>query len=220
VRHGRAACGVAGLAALGAAALPGDATLTAHMAEHQLMTVVAAPLLVAAAPVRAALRRLGPSGRRALVRVLRSAPVRRLGHPAAALAAFVAVLAVVHVPAVFDAAERVPLLHALEHGALFWSSVALWVPVLGAPPVPHSTGAVGRVATVIGAMAAMGVLGAVLAAAPSPLYAAYPELADQQRAGGLMWIGGMVVALPLLVAGAWSALAAEERRQRAREARW
>ena len=33
-----------------------------------------------------------------------------------------------------------------------------------------------------------------------------------------MWIGGMVVVLPLLLTGAWSALAAEERRQRAREA--
>jgi cytochrome c oxidase assembly factor CtaG len=66
-------------------------------------------------------------------------------------------------------------------------------------------------------MAAMGVLGAVLAAAPAPLYRAYPDLAAQAEAGGVMWIGGMAVVLPLLLLAAWRALAAEERRQRARE---
>jgi hypothetical protein len=32
-----------------------------------------------------------------------------------------------------------------------------------------------------------------------------------------MWVGGMIVVLPALLALAWSALAREERRQRARE---
>ena len=215
----RTAAGLAGLAALGAAGLVGDARLSSHMLEHQLIDVVAAPLLVLAAPVRLALGTLGREGRRGLARAAGSWLPRTLTHPVVALAGFAGVLAVVHVPAVYDAALRSPVLHALEHGALFWSSAALWVPMIGAEPVGHRTGMVTRVSVLVGAMSAMGILGAIIAEAPAPLYPAYPDVADQQLAGGLMWVGGMVVVVPLVLVAAWNALIAEERRQRAREAR-
>jgi len=178
--------------------------------------MVAAPLLVLAAPVRLLLRHLPRDAARRVARALRSRPARVLAHPAAGLAAFAGTLAVVHLPAVYDLAERTAAVHAVAHGALFWSAVALWVPVLAPPPVPHRTGAVARVAAAVGAMAAMAVLGAVLSAAPEPLYAAHRDLADQREAGAVMWVAGMVVAVPLMLAGAWAALSAEERRQEAR----
>jgi putative membrane protein len=83
-----------------------------------------------------------------------------------------------------------------------------------------------RVGVLIAAMTAMSVLGAILVALPQAAYPAYAAsthalghdpLRDQALAGGVMWIGGMVVVLPALLVLAWSALRAEERAQRVRD---
>ncbi|MEA2151397.1 MAG: putative rane protein [Solirubrobacteraceae bacterium] len=227
----RTAAGLGGLAVLGAAFGPGlddrsAQLLSAHMLQHALVGLVAAPLLVAAAPVRLALGALPRETGRSLVRLLHRPWVRVLAHPLCGLAIYVAVLAVVHLPAVYEAALRTPALHGAEHAALLWSAIALWAPLVGADPLPHRAGAIERVGVLVAAMTAMAVLGAVLAASHDVVYASYvapaaalgrDPLADQALAGGVMWIGGMVVVLPALLGLAWSALAREERRQRARE---
>lgn len=217
----RTLCGLGGLAALGVAASldsRADALLSWHMVEHLLLSVLAAPLLVAAAPLRLALGTLPRGGRRVLAAALRRPAARVLSYPGVGLALFVVTLAVVHLPAVYDLALRVPLVHAAEHAALLWSAIALWTPVIAAEILPHRAGVVARVAAVVGAMAAMGALGATIASAPGAIYASYPDLADQQQAGGIMWVSGMVVLVPVLLWSAWTALIGEERRQRAREA--
>jgi putative membrane protein len=227
----RTAAGLGGLAVLGVAFAPGldersAQLLSAHMLQHGLVALVAAPLLVAAAPVRLALGTLPRRQRRSLARLLHRPSLRLLAHPLTGLALFVAVLAAIHVPAVFEAALRTPLLHGAEHAALLWSSIALWAPLVGADPQPHRAGVVQRVSVLTGAMTAMAALGAILATAHGVVYGSYaaPTIAlgrdplqDQSLAAGIMWIGGMVVVLPALLALAWSALAREERRQRARE---
>jgi putative membrane protein len=227
----RTVLGLAGLAALGAATATGlderaHELLSAHMVQHALVQLVAAPLLVAAAPVRLALGVLPRAARRRLARALHRRWLRLLSHPLAGLSIFVAVLAAVHVPAVYDAALREPLAHGAEHACLLWAALALWAPVVGADPLPRRSGAMMRVAVLIAAMTAMGALGAVLAALAQPAYPAYvaPTLAlgrdpleDQVLAGGVMWVGGMVVVLPALLLLAWSALRAEERAQRVRD---
>lgn len=215
----RTAAGLAGLAALGASTLVGDASLTDHMVEHQLIAIVAAPLLVAAAPVRLALGTLARGPRDRLASALRSRPAHVLAHPATGLGCALAVLATMHVPAVYDATLRSPALHGAEHAALLGSSLALWATLVAADPLPHPPGAVTRLVVLVVAMTAMAILGAVLATAASPIYAAYPSLTDQQTAGGIMWMGSMIVTLPVLLACVWSALAAEERRQTVRDAR-
>lgn len=228
----RTAAGLGGLAVLGLAFGSGlearsAELLSAHMLQHGLVALVAAPLLVAAAPVRLALGALARAPRRRLARLLHRRWMRVLAHPLTGLAAFVGVLAVVYVPPVYEAALRSPLLHGAEHAALLWSAIALWAPLVGADPLPHRAGAIARVGVLIGAMSAMAALGAVLAAAhdivypsyaPSTIALGHDPLHDQALAGGIMWIGGMVAVLPALLAVAWGALAREERRQRAREA--
>lgn len=219
---------IAGLAIL-AAALTGpvdaaaDRLLSMHMVQHQLVALLAAPLLVLAAPVRLMGLACGREVRRELGRVLTSRPVRVLTRPSAGLATFAVVLALVHVPGVYGAAVRSDALHALEHAALFWSAVALWVPLLAPRPLPRRAGGVGVVGVLLGAMGAMGALGAFLAGTDEVVYPVYAgrsadPVADQHLAGGLMWVGGMAVVLPALLLLAWRALAEEERRQRVREA--
>jgi len=228
----RTAAGLGGLATLGVAFAPGldersAQLLSAHMLQHGLVALVAAPLLVAAAPVRLALGTLPRTWRRSLARLLHRPWLRLLAHPISGLVIFVAVLAAVHVPAVYEAALLTPALHGAEHAALLWSAIALWAPLVAADPLPHRAGALARVGVLIGAMTAMAALGAFLAAAHRVVYPSYaaPSIAlgrdplqDQALAGGIMWIGGMVVVLPALLALAWAALAGEERRERAREA--
>jgi cytochrome c oxidase assembly factor CtaG len=219
----------AGLAALALAASPwmddaADRRLSMHMVQHELLGLVAAPLLVAGAPVRVALRAAPRRTARRMAALLRRPAVRALTHPGAGVAAFVAVLAAVHVPAVYDLSLRSGAVHAAVHAALLWSAVLLWLPLIGADVVPHRPAAAATVAALLGAMAAMAALGAVLAAEPRVVYLPYASraagaLADQRLAGGLMSIGGMLVVLPALVGLAWRALLREERRAVAREAR-
>jgi putative membrane protein len=228
----RTAAGLGGLAVLGVAFGSGldersAQLLSAHMLQHGLVALVAAPLLVAAAPVRLALGALPRRQRRSLALLLHRPALRLLTHPLTGLALFVVTLAAIHVPAVFEAALRAPALHGAEHAALLWSAIALWAPLVGADPLPHRAGVLERVGVLIGAMTAMAVLGAILASAHGIVYPSYAApsivlgrdpLQDQALAAGIMWIGGMVVVLPALLALAWAALAREERRQRAREA--
>lgn len=216
----RTASGLAGCAALAVAAMldgPAETSLTAHVAEHQVLVLVAAPLLVASAPIRLVLAASGRSTRRAVARLLHHRAVRAMSHPGFGLLAFSAAMVAVHLPVAENAAQRDAVLHAAQHAALLWGALALWAPLVAADPLPSRTGPMTRFSVGLLAMTLMTVGGAVIATAPEPLYAAHPDLVDQQNAGGLLWKAGMVAALPALLMSAWSALAAEERRQRARD---
>jgi cytochrome c oxidase assembly factor CtaG len=219
----------AGLAVLAVATSNGleraaDRELSMHMVQHELLGLVAAPLLAAGAPVRLALAASGRTTRLRLARILHARVVVALTHPAAGALAFAGILLAVHVPAVYDLTLRSGAVHAGVHAALLWSALVLWMGLLGADPLPRRASATATIAALVGAMAAMAALGATLAAQQHVVYAPYARpgvdaLADQRVAGGLMSVGGMVVLVPLLLALAWRALAAEERRATVREAR-
>ena len=198
-----------------------DRELSMHMVQHELLGLVAAPLLAAGAPVRLALAASRRPARLRLARLLHARPVAALTRPAAGAMLFAAVLLGVHVPAVYDLTLRSGLAHAGVHAALLWSALLLWMGLLGADPLPRRASATATIAALVAAMTTMAALGATLGAAGHVVYArpGADALADQRVAGGLMAVGGMVVVVPLLLALAWRALAAEERRAVVREAR-
>jgi cytochrome c oxidase assembly factor CtaG len=219
----RSAAFGAGLAVL-AAALVGldaraDAQLSAHMAQHLLLTAVAAPLLVLGAPHVLALRALRGDARAGLAAALGSRAASWLGRPQVAWPLFVAAMLAAHLTPLVGYALAHPLVHALEHALLLMLAVAFWSPVLAAPPAPHRLGPLGRVGYLFATMAPMGAIGAALVSAGAPLFAAYPSVSDQARAGAIMWVGGGLAMLAAVLASVWGALAAEERRERIREAR-
>lgn len=149
--------------------------------------------------------------------------------PAVCVAVFSCVLVATHLPAFYDATLRHPALHEIEHGLYVTAGLLLWWPIVDADPVPaRRLGGLGRVVYVVAAMPAMALVGAYLNRHLTLMYPAYgpparslgvSAVTDQQQAGALMWVSGSMI---MVVVGLWSvasALVAEERRQRARDAR-
>jgi putative membrane protein len=222
----RPALGVAGLGAIVVAlASPLDALaherFAAHMLQHMLLTMVAAPLLLLADPFPAALWALPPALRRRLARgLVRGAPLRavaaRLIAPWTAGLLHVATLWAWHLPLFYDAAVTDPMLHALEHLGFFVTALLFWWPVISpAPRLASPPGPGARVLYLVLAAFQTAALGLLLAAAETPLYASYAgaadAMADQARGGIIMWALGGAVDMLAVLAVLWSFLRSQER---------
>jgi putative membrane protein len=195
-----------------------DRRLAVHMTQHLLLTFAAAPLLVMGAPIRLALASTSRSTGRALTR-LASGRIGLLVHPLVAGVAFALATLLLHLAPVYDAAARNDWVHVLVHAGFLGSALLFWTPLLAPEPLTHRMSPAGKLLYLILAMPAMAIVGVVLNDSAGFVYDAYPDLADQQLAGALMWIGGgTVIGAAFLLCG-WQALLAEERRAVAREAR-
>jgi putative membrane protein len=218
----RTAAWFAGLATIGVALLSSlDAhahtSMHAHMVQHLLLVIVAAPLLVAGAPLALALR-TSVAARPGLVALLRSRVLALALHPAAVVALLTLVMALSHLPAVYDTALDHPALHAGEHLVYLLSALLFWTTVLGVRPLPHRRSTLARMLALLAAMPGMALTGVALMSTAHPAYAHY-ALADQHGAGRLMWVGGTLPMGALVLVLGIAGLNEEERRQRSVEAR-
>jgi len=211
-----------GLAAIGLALLSpvsvySGVLLSAHMLQHQLLVMVAVPLLLLADPMPAILWGLPRPARRAVGGLLRSgAPVRRAlwaltWMPVAGLL-YVLTVSVWHVPAAYQASLGNPWLHDLQHLSFFATAVLFWWPIVNPAPRLHRlTGGLGyglRIGYVILATAHNTLLGAIIALTERVLYPAYAAaprlfglstLDDQALAGGIMWSASHMYLIAVLV---------------------
>jgi putative membrane protein len=179
-------------AALAVALLPPLATsahdsLTAHMVQHVLLLVVAAPLLALGAPLPALVWALPAAWReRGLAvwrTVLRSHTRRWPAWAAAAVVAQGVAMLVWHAPVLYRAAVHHEPLHVLEHASyLVTGTVFAWAVGVGSA---HRHG--GAVPVLFVAALPGTALGAALTLAGTPWYAEYPSMASQQLAGVVMW---------------------------------
>lgn len=219
----RTAAMAGGLLALGVAFSPpldaaADERLSAHMVEHLLVGMLAPALIAVAAPVGLALRALPREPRRALGRALRGRALGTLARPIVAFPLATAVLFAYHLSApLFDLGEDVPVVHAVEHAALFWTALVCAMLVVGADPLPHRPSGVGVVGWMSLPMIAMAGIGAAYGSWGTVHFAHYGSLADQHSAGTVMWIGAAAL-VPATVLASWLALWREEVRQRRRDA--
>mgnify|MGYP001818948044 FL=1 len=207
-----------------------DTTLfSVHMIQHLLLSFVAAPLLVLAAPITLLLRWASPTARRKwILPVLESRVVRVIAHPLVAWCLFAGVMWFSHFSPLFDAALDDFTLHRLEHALFLGTALLFWWPVVGADPSPHRMTHPGRILYLALGMPLMTLLSLVIFSARRPLYPHYEDLVrdwgptvmeDQALAGRIMWFGGdaaFVLALVLAVA-AW--LRHEERENKREDAR-
>ncbi|TMC32487.1 MAG: cytochrome c oxidase assembly protein [Chloroflexi bacterium] len=181
----------------------------AHMTQHLLLILVAAPLLVAGAPWMQIWRGLPLSIRRPVAKTIvrhpaLAAPRRVLALVASPLAAWVLSsvnLWVWHWPPAYDLTLRNHLVHHLEHGLFLGLGILFWAQVIDQHPFRARLSPFKRVAYVFTATIQAWVLAAVLAFATAPFYA-YPllpwrpggisALTDQQFGAGIMWVPGSI----------------------------
>ncbi|MEX2542191.1 MAG: cytochrome c oxidase subunit II [Trueperaceae bacterium] len=187
---------------------------SAHMAQHLLLVLVAAPLLVAGVPLLALLWLPPIRLRRRLVAGWRGCHPLRLGwhalsRPVVALASFVALLWGWHLPAAYQSALASTTVHALEHGSLLAAASLFWWSLLQ-PLGRRRLSPFGAPLLLFIAAVQGGVLGAMITLSPTAWYPHYQRVAeaagfsalrDQQLAGLLMWVppGTLYLAMACLL---------------------
>ena len=194
----------------------GGTLFSAHMVQHLLLILAAAPLLVLAAPDRAFTWALPRSARRCAGRLFNRPGVRGLAHaatrPMTAWLLHSIVLWVWHIPGPYAAALASDAVHATEHAGFFLTALLFWWVVLR-PPRRRAAYGLGVIFVFATAMQS-GVLGALITFAGAAWYPVHAEgaalwgitaLEDQQMAGLVMWVpaGLVYVVAAGLLCAAW-----------------
>jgi putative membrane protein len=189
--------------------------LAAHMVQHELLMVVAAPLLAVGAPLVGLLWGMPSRVRHALVSSVQRTRVpvvwRAITTPAAAFLLYGLALWIWHLPALYERALEHEGIHIVEHLCFFGTAALFWWGIVHGRQgrLGYGAGVVYLFVTAVHGAA----LGALLTVSPRVWYAPYlahhptgsTALEDQQLAGLLMWIpaGLAFVAGALLLLAAW-----------------
>ncbi len=204
-----------------------------HMVQHLMITLVAAPLLLGSAPITLALRAASPRVRKDfLLPVLHSRVVKALSFPVAAWFLFAGFMWISHFSPLFNGALENEWLHRLEHALYLGSALLFWWPALGTDPAPWRLAHPIRILYVFLQMPQNSFLAVTIAIANRVIFPHYETVSrtwgpspkhDQEWAGNIMWVGGDLCFLAVLVVLAIGWVAHEERaakradRVRARE---
>lgn len=192
------------------------ALASAHMVQHLLFTLVAAPLLALSSPgatlvhgAPAAVRRTTGRWRSRLRLTARN--TGRVRHPVVAWLLYVGTLWFWHAAVPYDTALASEPVHIVSHATYLLTAVLFWRVVADSARGPALSAGVGILLAFTAAMQGV-FLSALLTFASSPWYSGYADttapwgldpLADQQLAGAIMWLPGGVIyvgtALALLV---------------------
>ena len=214
---------VAGWAVLALALLSPLATLSewlfsVHMTQHELLMVVAAPLIAIGRPLVPMLWALPGRWRRGAGLVAGTGMLTCLTSPPVVFALHASALWIWHVPPLYEAAVVDDRVHIVQHicftgtAALFWWSL-----------IRGRYGRLGYGAAFLYIFATAvhsGGLGALLASSPVPWYPLYVNrsgasdpMVDQQLGGVLMWVPSGIVMM-LLALGLFAAWLGEAERRR------
>jgi putative membrane protein len=208
----------------------GEVLFSAHMAQHEVLMVGAAPLVVLGRPLIAFMWALPVERARAVgdwpKAVWFQSAWRKLTNPLAAWAIHAAALWVWHAPALFQATLRSDFVHTLQHVSFLGSALLFWWALIHGPRGLMGYGA--AVLYVFTTSVHSGVLGAFITFTGTLLYPAYARTApqwgltpleDQQLGGLIMWVpaGLVYVVAGLALCAGW--MRESERSVLRREAR-
>jgi putative membrane protein len=176
----------------------GEVLFSAHMAQHELLMLAAAPLLVLSRPLVALLWGLPLEWRRAAGAWSKTAPVRKtwnaLTDPLTAWIVHAAALWLWHAPSLFQATLRSEWVHTAQHISFLGSALLFWWALFYAQDRMHYGRGVFYIFTT---SIHTGILGALLTFARTVWYPAYTPTAplwgltplqDQQIGGLIMWV--------------------------------
>jgi len=193
----------------------GGLLFSAHMVQHEVLMVVAAPLLIIGRPLAVWTWGLPPCWRTGAGHAVRVRPVattwRLATQPAVAWALHGVVLWAWHMPALFEAALASPAIHTLQHTSFFATALLFWWAPLGSA---SRQGQGASMFYLFSTMVHTAALGALLTLSPALWYPAYAAttpalgidpLEDQQLGGLIMWVpaGLAYLAAGLALAARW-----------------
>ncbi|SAK99898.1 membrane protein [Caballeronia pedi] len=189
---------------------------SAHMLQHELFMLVAAPLLVIGRPLAvwlwafpaAARTRIGAATRARWIRL----PWRLVTLPIVAWTLHAAALWCWHAPRFFEAALARPGIHTLQHASFLASALLFWWTVFGRASEVQGSSNAHAMLSLFTTMVHTGALGALLTLAPGVWYPSciettralgFDPLQDQQLGGLVMWVpGGLAYLIGGLLVGA------------------
>jgi cytochrome c oxidase assembly factor CtaG len=190
--------------------------LSAHMTQHQLLMMLAPPLLWLGAPVAPMLLGLPRAIRRPVAAGLASGVGRTtadvIAHPAFGWISFAVAFWAWHTPRLYELALRSHAWHHLEHACFFATAMVFWRPVILAWPARSPWPRWTMIPYLLLADLQNTVLAAILTFSDRVIYPAYATipragaisaLDDQSMAGVIMWVPGSVV---FLFAAVWLVL--------------
>ncbi|TGS65870.1 cytochrome c oxidase assembly protein [Mesorhizobium sp. M3A.F.Ca.ET.201.01.1.1] len=194
----------------------GERIFTAHMAEHELLMAVAAPLLVAACPAAVLIWALPAALRRGMRKFTRGSVLQALwrfaSRPLNATIIHGIAIWIWHIPVLFEAALRHGVPHYAQHASFLGTALLFWWVLL--PRLGRQQAYGSAVMHLFVTSLHTGLLGVLLLLSPKlwyPQNAAgaglwnLSPLEDQQLAGLVMWVpAGLVYGgAALLLAGLW-----------------
>ena len=171
----------------------GEDLQVAHMVQHILLGDIAAVLLV-----------LGLT--RPLLQPVLAAPglrhLRLLANPILAIVLWIVSLYGWHLPVLYEAAARHPIVHALEHASFVGAGIAMWAAILGPLPKPTWFTGLPQLLYVFLMRASGAVLANIFIWSQTPFYPTYVATAetrgvepmtDQNLAGAVLMIEGSLL---------------------------
>ena len=176
----------------------GSMLFSAHMVQHELLMLVAAPMLVLGRPLALWAWAMPQRWSRVVGRSLHHpawrVPWLVMTGPLAAWLLHALALWLWHVPVLFNAALNDSTVHAFQHGSFLVTALLFWWSVLSATTRKEQGLALVSLFTT---MVHTGALGALLTLARTPWYVHYfhttsafgiNALEDQQLGGLIMWV--------------------------------
>ena len=173
-----------------------DASFAWHMVQHLVLLYVVPLLVLLAAPFETFVAIAGKATVAATVAATRF--LHRLAHPAAAFAAVVGFLWLVHFSPLYELSLERGGVHVAEHAMFLTAGLLMWLPAMApAPlrPLPFPA----RLLYLLLLLPQGALLALALDSSSQPLYGHYSALEgalaldDQRNAAAVMWIGGGLV---------------------------
>ena len=191
-----------------------DQLFWVHMTQHLILLTVSPPLILLGRPWprmwQALPLRIRTSVGRAVAGASWTAPLRLLARPWIAFVVFNADMLLWHLPAAYNLTLNHQWIHNCEHALFFFTGLLFWAHVVDPGPLRRRMSLYMRAVYLTGAMIAGWILAITLVLVKHPLYPHYAHLltrpghisalADQQIAGGMMWVpGSLAYFLALLI---------------------
>lgn len=180
----------------------GELLFSAHMVQHELIMIVASPLLVLSRPTSAILIGMGKKIARPIAGGARNAGLSQFRNvllgPASAWTLHALILWGWHIPALFNASLNNSWIHTAQHISFLLAALVFWYSLMH---IQKSRSVVGMLYLFSTALHAS-LLGALLTFSPEAWYQPYLETApsfgltalqDQQIGGLIMWMPAGIV---------------------------